>query len=127
MQPFFDAVDRINALAERSPGFVWRLRDETADPAWTAFQRSEPLMTATLSVWDSAEALHAFAHRTIHKRFFARRAEWFEPLDGPHLVLWPVAPGTRPDMAEALDRLARIGAEAEGPAAFAWGGLRAEA
>lgn len=127
VQPFFDAVARINALAERSPGFVWRLRDEAADPAWTAFQRTEPRMTATLSVWESVEAVQAFAHRTIHSRFFARRAEWFEKLEGPHLVMWPVAPGTRPDMGDALARLARLGAEGEGPEAFAWGALKAEA
>ena len=28
VQPFFDALDEINALAEASPGFVWRLTDE---------------------------------------------------------------------------------------------------
>ncbi|MGG7564837.1 DUF3291 domain-containing protein [Rhodovulum sp. DZ06] len=124
VQGFFDGVARMNALAERSAGFVWRLRDESADPYWPQMIAEDPLLTVTVSVWTSVEAVRAFAHKTVHRRFFDRRAEWFVPLGRPHLAMWPVAPGTRPGLAEGFARLDRIAAEGEGPEAFGWAGLR---
>lgn len=127
VQGFFDGIERINALAERSPGFAWRLRDEAADPHHPRMIAGDPLLTVTLSVWESVEAVRAFAFNTVHKRFFARRADWFEPLERPHLAMWPVAPGTRPDLAEGFARLDRLARDGDGPEAFGWAGLRAPA
>ncbi len=44
------------------------------------------IMAVNLSVWESVEALERFVWQTVHKRFYGRRAEWFEHFDGPHLT-----------------------------------------
>lgn len=110
MAGFSQNVGRINALARRSPGYVWRLEDEEGPDA-PKFP-DEPLMTFTLSVWQDLESLRAFTWSTIHKRFRIRRGEWFVPMGAPYLAIWPIAEDHRPDGAEALrmlDKLTREG------------------
>lgn len=121
---FVDALDAVNALAERSPGFVWRLPDDameheqlSADGAWGGDER----IASTLSVWRDVGSLRHFVQDTLHGRFMARARLWFAPHDpqtGPAYVLWHVDPGTRPGMAEARDRLAHLAAH--GPTAHAF-------
>jgi hypothetical protein len=111
MAEFTQNVDRMNALAARSPGYVWRLEDEEGPDA-PKFP-GDPLMTFTLSVWRDADSLRAFTWSTIHKRFRMRRDEWFQPLDRPYLAIWPISDGHRPNGREALamlDLLTREGA-----------------
>ena len=79
---FVDNIDKVNAVAARSPGFVWRLGDdameaEQEDPNGPLTDR--PLTASTLSVWEGPEALWHFVEKTLHARFMARAAEWFEP------------------------------------------------
>lgn len=117
MAGFKDNIARINALAERSPGFLWRLVDDTGPDA-PVFP-DHPTMTFTISVWRDLDSLRHFTWNTLHKRFRLRRDQWFRPWPGPYLALWPVAEGHRPTGAEAqamLDRLAR-----EGPSAQVFG------
>lgn len=114
---FMNWLDGINALAERSPGFVWRLKGDNGNN--TSLKVSDdPQFIVNLSVWASIDDLHAFTYRSEHKAVFARRYEWFERADGPNMVLWWVPAGTLPDASQALDRLRRL-AEA-GPTADAF-------
>jgi Domain of unknown function (DUF3291) len=69
-------------------------------------------------VWRSVEALHAFAYKTVHRRFVQRRKEWFELFDGPYLALWWVAEGAFPDVAEGRRRLDHL--QRMGPTAYAF-------
>src|SRR5713226_7509770 len=79
---FIDNLARVNAIAERSEGFVWRLKDETGNATnIRAFE--DPRMTVNMSVWESVEALEKYVWQTVHKRFYGRRSEWFEHLDPP--------------------------------------------
>ena len=104
---FMNWLDGINALAEGSPGFVWRLKGDNGNN--TSLKVSDdPQFIVNLSVWASIDDLHAFTYRSEHKAVFARRYEWFERADGPNMVLWWVPAGTLPDAAEALDRLRRL-------------------
>ena len=107
MADFVDNLDQINGLGDASPGFVWRLQDEFG-AATTIRAFDDPLMIVNLTVWESIEALRAFAYRSDHVEFLRRRREWFEPLDGPSLVLWWVPAGHRPTIDEARDRLDRL-------------------
>ncbi|MEO0999196.1 MAG: DUF3291 domain-containing protein [Pseudomonadota bacterium] len=116
MADFRENTKRMNALAARSPGFLWRLDGAEAD----ALIDGDPRMTWTLSVWETAEALAHFAFRTVHRQFFRRRAEWFPVLDHVAITLWEVAPDARPTLAEALQRKARLDAEGPGAHAFGW-------
>ena len=101
--PFYNNVGRINQLAEQSDGFVWRLIDEAGDPAHPSHQ--DPLVIATLSVWENLDALKSFSFQTEHGDFVKKRREWFEKLDYAYVVLWYVEAGHQPNLTEALERL----------------------
>ena len=115
--PFRDALDHINALAESQPGFVWRAKGEGFDSA-TPSAEQNPLYIVNLSLWDSAEALAAFAYRTEHRDYVRRRLEWFLPHQGPSFVLWWVPAGTIPTGAECEARLAELAANGPTERAF---------
>ncbi len=106
MAEFTRNVGRINSLARRSEGYVWRLEDEDGPDA-PKFP-NEPRMTFTLSVWHDLKSLSHFSLNTIHKRFRQRGSEWFLPAKTRYLVIWPVDEGHRPSGAEALERLAEL-------------------
>ncbi|MEM7190602.1 MAG: DUF3291 domain-containing protein, partial [Pseudomonadota bacterium] len=81
MKEFMDAIPKMNALAERTPGYIWRLEDENGPDA-PKFP-DDPRMTLTLSVWRDVDSLRHFTWNTVHKRFRMRTREWFEPPKGP--------------------------------------------
>jgi hypothetical protein len=113
MAEFVANLDRINALADASPGFVWRLPADDAEP--------NPFGATTLpnlSVWADMAALRAYAYKSAHAAFIGRRKEWFERLTEAHLVLWWVPRGWRPTLGEAAGRLARV--RRDGPTAEAF-------
>ena len=111
MSEFTNMIGRMNALAERSPGYLWRLEDERGSDA-PKFP-DDPLMTLTLSVWRDLGSLRAFTWHTIHKRFRMRTAEWFEPHKQAYLAIWPIADDHRPDGREAIAMLELL--RREGP------------
>ncbi|MEM9198219.1 MAG: DUF3291 domain-containing protein [Pseudomonadota bacterium] len=118
---FVAALGHVNAIATRSAGFVWRFSDadmETAQDDPAGLWRGDPRVAATLSVWRSVEDLRHFVHDTLHGAFLRRRAEWFEPPDGPAYVIWPIQAGHIPGLAEAAERLAHLAAY--GPSAWAF-------
>src|SRR5271170_4992742 len=107
MAAFMKNLDRINALAERSDGFVWRLKDESNN-ATAIRPATDPTMAVNLSVWESAEALERFVWATVHKLFYNRNGEWFEKPSAPHFVMWTIPSGHIPDLEEAMSRLAHL-------------------
>ena len=114
---FANNLDAINALAESSPGFVWRLKDETGNAtAISVFDDASIILN--MSVWESVEALHAFAYKTAHRSFVQRRKEWFELFDAPYLALWWVEEGAMPDAAEGRRRLTHLQRVGPSPYAF---------
>ena len=118
---FIDNVPKVNAIAERSAGFVWRMQDDAArisDTVTFEMLDEDPLIAASLSVWERPEDLQSFVQKTVHGAFLRRRAEWFEPAQGPNYVIWPVAVGHRPSMNEAKSRLARLAADGPSTAAY---------
>ena len=99
---FADNLDLVNGIAERSPGFVWRLKDETGNA--TDIQAfDDPMMIVNMSVWQDAESLEHFVWNTLHKRFYQKKGNWFEPMGRPHFVMWWVPAGHIPTPQEALD------------------------
>ena len=107
MAEFMANLDRINALGDASPGFVWRLQGEDGN-ATALEQPFGPDIIVNLTVWQDIGSLRAFAHRGEHVAFLRRRAEWFERLAGPPAVLWWVPAGHRPTLPEAKARLDRL-------------------
>src|ERR1700689_958737 len=101
MVAFMKNLDRINALAEHSEGFVWRLKDESNN-ATAIRPASDPTMAVNLSVWESVEALERFVWATVHKQLYNRKRDWFEELGAAHFVLWPTPAGHIPNLEEAM-------------------------
>ena len=105
---FEDNSDRVNAVADRFKGFVWRLKDEGFDlpenDIGELFGRPD-VAAATLSVWESHEYFEQFVHKTVHSQFLKRRGEWFEDIDIPSYVIWPVAVGHIPSLTEGNKKL----------------------
>ena len=119
MRDFVAALDEINALAEASPGFVWRFQTEAGN-ALAERPYADPLIIVNLSVWESVDALKQYAFRTQHAAFLARREEWFEKMEAPHSVLWWTPRNVRPTVAEAKERLDRLRRLGPTPEAFAF-------
>ena len=117
MEGFRSQLDPVNALADRSPGFVWRL--QTEDGNATAIRPFEDeRMAINMSVWESFEALQQFVYRSAHVAPLRKRKEWFEPIEDPILVLWWVPAGRVPTVAEALERLRQLKERGPSPDAF---------
>ena len=94
VQPFVEGLERVNRLAARSPGFIWRMPDDEMEAAQLGPPLSDHRVASTLSVWRSAEDLHKFVFDTLHGSFLKRGPEWFEETDDPRYVLWPCRPGS---------------------------------
>ena len=118
MAEFVDNVARVNGLAEQIEGFVWRLQDASGN-AMGMQVYGDPRILPNLTVWENVEALERFVFRTLHNRFYGRREEWFEPIATP-LVMWWVAAGHRPSLAEGVERLDRLKAYGPSDHAFGW-------
>ncbi len=104
---FTSQLNRINALAEAAPGFVWRLADSTGD-ATSIRIYDDPLIIINMSVWESVDLLFNFTYKQQHTEMIRGRREWFESLDVPHMALWWIPAGTVPvaqDVKERLDHL----------------------
>jgi hypothetical protein len=122
MSGFMDNLDLVNALAERSEGFVWRLKDDSNN-ATSIRPAGDPNTAVNLSVWASAEAVERFVWATVHKQLYNRKADWFEPASKPHFVMWPVEEGHVPDLDEAMARLDHLTAHGDTDFAFGWSHL----
>jgi len=120
MAGFVDNLAMVNAIAERSPGFVWRYTDESGNATSTRPYDGDPMMAVNMSVWENVESLEKYVWQTVHKRFYGRRAEWFEHFDGPYFAMWWVPIGHRPSVEEAVARLDHLKAHGASDHAFDW-------
>lgn len=116
MSGFVTRVPEINALADASPGFVWRLA-QGEDGVYLRPYDDERLLF-NLSVWESLEHLRAFVYRSTHAQLFRQRDSWFEDLRQAHLALWWVPAGHRPGVDEANARLNHLRTHGPTPYAF---------
>lgn len=117
MAEFANNLDRINALAEASPGFIWRLQTEDGNATAIRPFEDENLLV-NMSVWRDVASLKAYVYESAHVGFMRRRREWFELMKEAYLVLWWVPKGHRPEIAEAIAKLELLKAKGPGPEAF---------
>jgi hypothetical protein len=118
MEGFRTALDPINALADQSPGFVWRLQTEDGNATAIRPFDGDPLMAVNMSVWESLESLQQFVYKSEHVGTLRGRKQWFEPLEGPILVLWWIPAGHIPTVTEAQGRLEHLAEHGPTPHAF---------
>ena len=119
MAGFTNNLDLVNAMADRSAGFVWRYIDDSGKAIETR-PFADPHIIVNFSVWESVAALEHYVWQTVHKRFYGRRENWFAPLGGPSFVLWWGAAGHRPGVDEAVARLRHLAVHGPSDHAFDW-------
>ncbi len=117
---FIDNLDRIYALSESTPGFVWR-HVTVNDDAEAKAAFGEPELIFNMSLWESKEALSDFVYKSDHVNILRQRAEWFIPQNRPIMALWWQQAGTIPGILEARYRLELIGQSGPTQDAFTFG------
>ena len=117
LKGFVDNLDRINALAEASPGFVWRLTGAGGD-ATDLRPFDDPSMLINMSVWTDLASLGAFVYRSSHSGIMRQRRSFFEAPPEAFQALWWVPTGTVPTETDGIARLQHL--RAHGPSAFAF-------
>lgn len=118
MEGFRTQLDPINALADQSPGFVWRLQTEDGNATAIRPYDGDNLMAINMSVWESLESLQQFVYKSSHVDPLRGRKQWFEQIEGPILALWWIPEGHIPTVTEAQDRLRYL--KEHGPTAHAF-------
>ena len=104
MANFVAQLAPVNALADHSPGFVWRLQSESGDATSIKVYHDE-MIIINLTVWESAEALREFVFKNSHHQVLRERKRWFEKFDGPYTALWWIPAGHIPSPEEGKERL----------------------
>lgn len=101
---FVNNLDRVNAIAEAQPGFVWRFKG-SGNNALDVQPFDDPNIAINMSVWSDIESLVGFVYRNNdHKQIMRRRKEWFEKID-VYMVLWWIEEDRWPTIEEAKIRL----------------------
>lgn len=120
MAEFVAALEPINAIAEASPGFVWRLTDDDGgSSSYVDIPGSDdPLLIINYSIWEDLESLQHFVNKSGHVAYLRRRREWFEKLDVPTSAAWWVPYETVPDVGEAYRRVIHLQENGPTPTAF---------
>jgi hypothetical protein len=117
MDGFVARLAEINALADRSPGFLWRLQTAAGDATYLRPYDDDRILF-NMSVWESVEALKNYVYRTAHAELLRQRHAWFEQFSGAYAAMWWVPAGHIPGIDEAKKRLAHL--EEHGPTQFAF-------
>jgi hypothetical protein len=117
MADFVARIAEINALADASAGFVWRLATEQGDATYLRPYDDDRILF-NMSVWRSVEHLRAYVYGSAHTEVMRRRHRWFSKLDDAYLALWWVPAGHVPSIDEAKSRLAHLDREGPSPSAF---------
>ncbi len=117
MAGFMEKLDEFNALADKSPGFIWRLR--TSEGNATYFRPfPDQRVLLNMSVWETIAALKTYVYKTGHSEMLKRRHHWFEKLERAYLALWWIPSGHTPTIEEAKKRLQHL--DTHGPTEFAF-------
>jgi hypothetical protein len=119
LKDFVDNLDRINALAENSPGFVWRLVGDGNDA--TSLRPLGDNIIVNMSVWRDVKSLSDFAYKSAHVEIMRRKREWFTRMGNAYLALWWVPEGHEPTVAEAVAKLEHLRQYGPSAEAFTFG------
>jgi len=130
---FMSAIDRVNAVAERSPGFIWRFTEDSVGASAGATTSPydggdgaapapslDPRMVVNMSVWATPADFEHFVWKTVHKRVYEKKAKWFEHMRSASFAMWWVPIGTLPTMTEAFAKLEQLNAQGPSQDVFGW-------
>jgi hypothetical protein len=121
MAAFVAQLDTVNALADNSPGFVWRLQTPEGN-ATDIKAYDDPLIIFNMSVWASLDDYSNFVYssESLHRAVMQQRRRWFQRFDGPFSTLWWIPLGHIPTIEEAKERLEYLRAHGETAYAFSF-------
>lgn len=115
---FMSALDHVNAMADASPGFVWRLVGDGGDATDLVPDAGDPNLIVNMSVWTDLEALSDFVYRQPdHLAVMRRRRDWFDKMDA-FMALWWVPAGHRPSIPEGITKIALLAERGPNAEAF---------
>ena len=117
LEGFVARLDEINALADRSPGFVWRFQGSGGNATYLRPYDDDRILF-NMSVWQDVASLKAYVYGSAHRELLRDRADWFTRFEGAYVALWWVPIGHVPSVGEAKDRLARLASQGPTPHAF---------
>ena len=117
MAGFVSRLDEINTLADRSPGFVWRLQTTQGNATYLRPYDDDRILF-NLSVWESPDHLKQYVYATAHAELLRQRHDWFDRFDQVNVALWWVPAGHTPGIDEAKKRLDHL--SMHGPSQFAF-------
>ena len=103
MSGFMDNLDTINALAECSPSFVWRIKSDSGNATDISIPGDAEIVS-NMSVWEDVASLGNYVFNTVHARFYERKEVWFQAMTSHNFVMWTVGDNHTPDLAEAMER-----------------------
>jgi hypothetical protein len=101
---FVADIDYINSIAEKSQGFVWRLKDESGNATDINPFDNETIIV-NMSVWESIDHFKKFVYESGHVEVFKKRAKWFSKMNTPHTAMWWVPAGYLPTAQEGKEKL----------------------
>jgi hypothetical protein len=119
MEGFTGRIDMVNAVAERSKGFVWRLQTDSGN-ALDIQVSDDPRFIINISLWEDVDSLRDFVWKTVHARLIDAKAQWFKKSQDAHMALWWVPIGHRPSAAEGMARLHTLNTKGQTSEAFDW-------
>lgn len=122
MAGFTGRIDIINALADRAPGFVWRLVDDGPEDGALSLRMEGqgPMTLVNMSVWTDIESLYSFVYKTAHTKVMKGKKDWFDPIPREHMVLWWIEDGHIPNLDEARAKLDLLRERGATPDAFSF-------
>ena len=118
MQDFINNLDKINAIADSSDGFIWRLQDEDKDEAESIFQ--DDSLIINMSIWENLDSLFNYTYNSGHIEVFKRKKEWFSKMKMMHMAFWYVPEGYEPTFQDAKDHLDYLNIHGDTPFAFSF-------
>lgn len=107
MAEFVANIDRINHIAEASPGFIWRLKDEE-DNALNMNPFDDTSLLINVSVWKDIPTLKSFVYGAMHTEIMQRKRQWFHHFKGFYYALWWIDAGAYPTASEAAKKLSYL-------------------
>lgn len=119
MKEFVDFLAPVNAFAEQSPGFVWRLiAPDGQSSSYISAIYEDPMIAPNFTVWEDIESLKVFVYKTVHSYFLRDRKKWFDQVSEYQTVLWWVPAGYIPTIEEAKEKLVHLQENGPTPTAF---------
>jgi hypothetical protein len=119
LEDFVADLDRINAIAENSDGFIWRLKSEKGN-ALSINPYNDDSFIVNVSVWENVDALKNFVYRSGHVEVFMKRKKWFESIKTPHMAMWWIIENEFPTPKMCKERLDFLTKHGESIEAFSF-------